>query len=149
MLKNKNESAVRKIQEEVEEEAEINLETLKELIQEKLEFEEMEKENKMLRSEVETMESDLQQIEETRRKLREEAGEQMKIMVVKREQRDSKVPNMKLEVRELQVKLSSLLQTGKPRSQFNAPSNRFTFKTESRPLMQPPTPASNFVFKRI
>ena len=140
--------SVGNIREEVEKEADIMLGTLKELIQEKLEYEEMEAENKMMRSEVETIESDLQEMEETKGKLWEEAGELMEIMVANREKTKSIIPKLKQEVRELQVKLSCLLQTGNPRTQFNAPGRRFTFKTGSRPPLQPPAPASNFVFKR-
>merc|ERR1719221_865092 len=65
------------IQEEIQDEAEIKFETLKELLQEKLEYEEMEKENKILRSELDTTEAELQEIEETTGNLREEAKELM------------------------------------------------------------------------
>ena len=133
------------IQEEIQDEAEIKLETLKELLQEKLEYEEMEKENKILRSELDTTEGDLQEIEETAGRLREEAGELMNTLMVIREQTQLKVPKLRQEVRELQVKLSCLLQTGKPRSQYH---NKFTFQRDNRPLLQPPTPASSFYFKR-
>jgi len=135
----------RHIQEEIQEEAEIKLETLKELLQEKLEYEEMEKENKILRSELDTTEGELQEIEETSGKLGEEAGELMKTMMVIREQAEFKLPKLRREVRELQVKLSTLLQTEKTRSQFY---NKFTVKRDNRPLPQPPTAASNFYFKR-
>ena len=118
---------------------------MKELLQEKLEYEEMEKDNKILRSELDTTEGDLQEIEETAGKLREEAGELMNTLMVIREQRQLKVPKLRQEVRELQVKLSCLLQTVKPRSQFH---NKFTVQRDNRPLLQPPTPASNFYFKR-
>jgi len=133
------------ILEEIEEEAETKLETLRDLLQEKLEYEEMEKENKIMRSELETLEEDLPEIEETTGKLRQEAGELMKTLMVNREQTEFKVPKLRQEMRELQVKLSTLLQTGKPRSQFY---NKFTVKRDNQPLLQPPTPASNFYFKK-
>ena len=130
--------------EEVEEEAETKLETLKDLLKEKLNYEEMEKENKIMRSELETLEEDLLEIEETTGKLRSEAGELMKTLMVTREQTDFKVPKLRQEVRELQVKLSNLLQMEKPRSKFN---KKFTIKRDSQSLLLPPTPASNFYFK--
>ena len=126
--------------EEVEEEAETKLETLKDFLKEKLEYEEMEKENKIMRSELETLEEDLQEIEETTGKLRSEAGELMKTMMGIREQTEFKVPQLRQEVRELQVKLSNLLQSEKPRSQFY---NKFSLKRDNRSL-----PASNFYFKK-
>ena len=132
------------ILEEVEEEAETKLETLKDLLIEKLEYEEMEKENKIMRSELETLEEDLLEIEETTGKLRSEAGELMKTLMVTREQKDFKVPKLRQEVRELQVKLSRLLQMEKPRSKFN---KKFTIKRDNQSLLLPPTPASNFYFK--
>ena len=132
------------ILEEVEEEAETKLETLKDFLKEKLEYEEMEKENKIMRSELETLEEDLLEIEETTGKLRSEAGELMKTLMVTREQKDFKVPKLRQEVRELQVKLSRLLQMEKPRSKFN---KKFTIKRDNQSLLLPPTPASNFYFK--
>ena len=135
----------RNIQEEIQEEAQYKLENLKQLREEKLQFEELVKENKILRSELETMEEDLKETEETKEKLIEEAGELMKDIIEKREQ--SKVPTLKQEVKDLQVRLSNLRQTGKPR-----PSkpfrNNFTVQSNNLPLQQPPTPASKFFFKR-
>ena len=131
----------RKIQEEIQEEAQHKLETLKQLREEKLQFEELVKENKILRSELETTEEDLKETEETKEKLIEEAGELMKAIIEKRE--ESKVPTLKQEVKDLKERLSNLHQTGKPR-----PRNNFTVQSTNLPLQQPPTPASKFVFKR-
>ena len=133
------------IQEEIQDEAEIKFETLKELLQEKLEYEEMEKENKILRSELDTTEAELQEIEETTGNLREEAKELMNTLMVIREQSELKLPKLRREVRELQVKLSTLLQNETSRNKFY---NKFTIKRDNRPLLQPPTAASNFYFKR-
>lgn len=133
------------IQEEIQDEAEIKFETLKELLQEKLEYEEMEKENKILRSELDTTEAELQEIEETTGNLREEAKELMNTLMVIREQSELKLPKLRREVRELQVKLSTLLQNETSRSKFY---NKFTIKRDNRPFLQPPTAASNFYFKR-
>ena len=81
-------------------------------------------------------------------KLREEAWDLMKTIVANREQRESKVPKLKQEVKELQVRLSNLRQAGKPRVQFKKSNNNFPTSTDNRPLQRPPTPARNFVFKR-
>ena len=138
-------TSVENIREKVQDEAKTKLEALKKLTKEKLQYEELEKENKMMRSELHTMEADIEEIEETKGKLREEAGELMKTMMETREQSESKLQAQRQEVRELQVKLSNLRQTGKPRGQRNNQNNTFTVK---RGNLQPPTPASNFHFKR-
>ena len=128
----------RKIQEEIQEEAQYKLETLKQLREEKLQFEELVKENKILRSELETMEEDLKETEETKEKLIEEAGELMKAIIEKRE--ESKVPTLKQEVKDLKERLSNLHQTGKPRPRNNSPFRATTFLSSNLQLR----PASLF-----
>ena len=136
----------RNIQEEIQEEVVTKFETLKQLLEEKRQYEESEKENKILRSEIETMEEGIKEDEETAEKLRKE----LDLM----EQGEFKVPELRQEKKELQVKLSTLRQAGKPRGQYQKyqkyqkPNFKFTTSSDNRPLQRPPTPASNFVFKR-
>ena len=133
----------RNIQEEIQEEVVTKFETLKQLLEEKRQYEESEKENKILRSEIETMEEGIKEDEETAEKLRKE----LDLM----EQEEFKVPELRQEKKELQVKLSTLRQAGKPRGQYQKyqkPNFKFTTNSDNRPLQRPPTPASNFVFKR-
>ena len=142
-------ATVENIHEKVQHEAEAKLEALKKLTKEKLQYEELEKENKMLRSELHTMEADIQETEETKRKLREEAGELMKTMVENKEQAESKLQAQREEVRELQVKLSNLRQTGKQRGQAGQGNTKNTVKRENpQPVLPLTTPARRFHFKR-
>ena len=139
-------TSVENIREKVQDEAKTKLEALKKLTKEKLQYEELEKENKMMRSELHTMEADIEEIEETKGKLREEAGELMKTMMETREQSESKLQAQRQEVRELQVKLSNLRQTGKQRGQGNTKN---TVKRENpQPVLPLTTPARRFHFKR-
>ena len=133
----------RNIQEEIQEEVVFKFETLKQLLEEKRQYEESEKENKILRSEIESMEGGIKEDEETAKELRKE----LDLM----EQGESKAPKLRQEKKELQVRLSSLRQAGKPRGQYEKyekPNFKFTTNSDNRPLQLPPTPASKFVFKR-
>ena len=130
----------RNIQEEIQEEVVFKFETLKQLLEEKRQYEESEKENKILRSEIESMEGGIKEDEETAKELRKE----LDLM----EQGESKAPKLRQEKKELQVRLSSLRQAGKPRGQYEKPNFKFTTSSDNRPLQLPPAPASKFVFKR-
>ena len=140
----------RNIQEEIQEEVVFKFETLKQLLEEKRQYEESEKENKILRSEIETMEEEMKEEEKTAEELRKEAWDLMKTITDNREKRESKAPKLKEEKKELQVRLSNLRQAG-PRGQYEKyekPNFKFTTNSDNRPLQLPPTPASKFVFKR-
>ena len=91
------------------------LKTAFQLLQEKQQYDKMIEENNVLTSELDLMKLDLQETEETVDQLKEESDEVLRRMtdMMARKETDNRIPDLKQEVRELQVKLSNMFQAGK------------------------------------
>ena len=99
----------------IEDECRQQVEKLSQLFQERLQYIKMVEVNTILQKEINHLEKDLRETKETAQQLEAEGEElMMKIndMRVKKNS-DNRVPQLKQEVRELQVKLSNMIQAGK------------------------------------